>query len=148
MSWEKILKISDEDAISDAKRFADESDLTTDSENEMERLAKKIDVWLRENELQHDVSIYFNGKGWRYGSNDTYTEHEDMLGSDYFKYANDDTISISFEGTLNGVMNGHYGEKGRELAEKIVEIGEGRLYAVRNLQNIDKVVLEDYYSVV
>ena len=37
-------------------------------------------------------------------------------------------------------------EKGKNLAEKIVEIGEGRLYAVRNLENVDKVVLEDYYN--
>ena len=39
-------------------------------------------------------------------------------------------------------------EKGRKLAEKIVELGEGRLYVVRNLENVDQVVLEDYYSVI
>jgi len=38
-------------------------------------------------------------------------------------------------------------EKGKKLAEKIVEIGEGRLYVVRNLENVDEIVLEDYYSV-
>ena len=38
-------------------------------------------------------------------------------------------------------------EKGKRLAEKIVELGEGRLYVVRNLENVDKIVLEDYYSV-
>jgi len=38
-------------------------------------------------------------------------------------------------------------EKGKELAEKIVELGEGKLYIVKNIENIDKVVLEDYYSV-
>lgn len=38
-------------------------------------------------------------------------------------------------------------EKGKKFAEKITEIGEGRLYVVRNLENVDKVVLEDYYSV-
>ena len=37
--------------------------------------------------------------------------------------------------------------KGKQLAEKIVELGEGRLYVVRNLENVDKIVLEDYYSV-
>ena len=37
-------------------------------------------------------------------------------------------------------------DKGKRLAEKIVEIGEGRLYVVRNLENVDQVVLEDYYS--
>jgi len=38
-------------------------------------------------------------------------------------------------------------EKGKKLAEKIAEIGKGRLYVVRNLENVDKIVLEDYYSV-
>lgn len=38
-------------------------------------------------------------------------------------------------------------EKGRKLAEKIVEIGEGHLYVVRNLENVDQIVLEDYYRV-
>ncbi len=37
-------------------------------------------------------------------------------------------------------------EKGKKLAEKIVELGEGRLYVVRNLENVDQIVLEDYYS--
>ena len=37
-------------------------------------------------------------------------------------------------------------EKGKKLAEKIVEIGNGRLYAVKDIENVDKVVLEDYYS--
>ncbi len=39
-------------------------------------------------------------------------------------------------------------EKGKKFAEKIVELGEGRLYVVRNLENVDKIVLEDYYSVI
>ncbi len=36
-------------------------------------------------------------------------------------------------------------EKGKKLAERIVQIGEGKLYVVRNLENVDRVVLEDYY---
>jgi|TARA_Y100000310_G_scaffold336554_1_gene421427 Mg-chelatase subunit ChlD len=39
-------------------------------------------------------------------------------------------------------------EKGKELAEKIVELGEGKLYVVKDVNNIDKIVLEDYYGVV
>jgi len=37
-------------------------------------------------------------------------------------------------------------EKGKEFAQKIVEIGEGRLYVARNLEEVDKIVLEDYYN--
>lgn len=39
-------------------------------------------------------------------------------------------------------------EKGEALAKKIVEIGEGRLYGIKELENLDKIVLEDYYSFV
>ena len=38
-------------------------------------------------------------------------------------------------------------EKGKKLAEKIVELGEGKLDIVKNIENIDKIVLEDYYNV-
>lgn len=38
-------------------------------------------------------------------------------------------------------------KKGKKLAEKIVQLGEGRLYVVKNLENIDRIILEDYYSV-
>lgn len=37
-------------------------------------------------------------------------------------------------------------DKGEALAKKIVAIGEGRLYAVRDLGTIDRLVLEDYYK--
>ena len=36
--------------------------------------------------------------------------------------------------------------KGEELAKKIAELGEGRLFVVKDLEELDKVVLEDYYS--
>ncbi|MBN1377323.1 VWA domain-containing protein [Candidatus Woesearchaeota archaeon] len=37
-------------------------------------------------------------------------------------------------------------EEGLELSKKIVEIGNGNLYLVKNLDEIDKLILEDYYS--
>ena len=38
-------------------------------------------------------------------------------------------------------------EKGETLAKQITSMGDGRLYVVKNLENVDKIVLEDYYSV-
>lgn len=35
---------------------------------------------------------------------------------------------------------------GKHNAEKIVEVGGGKLYAVKNLSEVDKIVLEDYYN--
>lgn len=37
-------------------------------------------------------------------------------------------------------------ESATEFAQKIVEIGNGKLYFIRDLQNLDKIILEDYYS--
>lgn len=37
--------------------------------------------------------------------------------------------------------------KGEGLAKKIVELGDGRLFVVRDLEELDKIVLEDYYSI-
>lgn len=38
-------------------------------------------------------------------------------------------------------------EKGRKLAEKMTEIGKGKFYLAKNLEEIDALVLEDYYGV-
>ena len=36
--------------------------------------------------------------------------------------------------------------KGKKLAEKIVEVGDGRLYVCKETDDIDQILLEDYYS--
>ncbi len=38
-------------------------------------------------------------------------------------------------------------EKGEKLAKKIAKLGNGKLYMVRDLGEVDRIVLEDYYSV-
>jgi len=38
-------------------------------------------------------------------------------------------------------------EKGEKLAKKITKLGNGKLYMVRDLGEVDRIVLEDYYSV-
>jgi Mg-chelatase subunit ChlD len=38
-------------------------------------------------------------------------------------------------------------KKAKEFAEKAVEVGEGKLYMVKQVEELDKIVLEDYYSV-
>ena len=57
------------------------------------------------------------------------------------------SIAIS-KGITISLIGINLDEKGKRLAEKIVEIGEGRLYVVRNLDNVDRIVLEDYYGVI
>jgi len=38
-------------------------------------------------------------------------------------------------------------KEGKKLAEKITELGEGKLYLTKSLKDVDQIVLEDYYSV-
>lgn len=83
----------------------------------MEMLAKEIYDFCVENDLWGDNIIYFNGKAWATFSEwggvdgkkigeDLY-EYEDKDPRDYFEYANPDTLSMSFEGPLNHVLNGY-----------------------------------------
>ena len=37
-------------------------------------------------------------------------------------------------------------KEGKDIAERIAEVGKGRLFTVRNAENVDRIVLEDYYS--
>ena len=37
-------------------------------------------------------------------------------------------------------------KKGRKLAEQMIEISKGRLYVLKDVEEVDKVVLEDYYQ--
>ncbi|MAG15668.1 hypothetical protein CMO88_01260 [Candidatus Woesearchaeota archaeon] len=37
-------------------------------------------------------------------------------------------------------------KEGQEIAEKLAEAGKGRIFIVKDLDNIDRIVLEDYYS--
>ena len=53
--------------------------------------------------------------------------------------ARDQKITISLVGI-------NLDDKGLELARKIVEVGQGRLYRVKDLSEVDKIILEDYES--
>ena len=64
----------------------------------------------------------------------------------------DETLHAISEARAHGITVSLVGinldAKGRALANQIVRLGEGRLYAVRNLASMDKMVIEDYYQVV
>ena len=83
----------------------------------MEKLARDIYNWCIQNELWGDNCIYFNGKAWASWKDwgceqgkeigkDLY-EYEDKNPLYYFQYANPNTLSMSFEGELNYVLNGY-----------------------------------------
>lgn len=80
-------------------------------------LAIDIYEWCKKHDLWGDNTIYFDGKAWSnssewYGEKgkkiaDDLYEYEDRNPRHYFQYANSDTLSMSFEGSLNHVLNGY-----------------------------------------
>ena len=52
--------------------------------------------------------------------------------------ARDNNITLSLVGI-------NLDKKGQEFAKRLVEVGNGRLFMVKDLENLDKIILEDYY---
>ena len=83
----------------------------------MQRLAREIYDWCQAKGLWGDNIIYFEGKAW--GNMPTWNgekgkqideglyEYENKNPRDYIEYSNPDTITMSFEGSLNHVLNGY-----------------------------------------
>jgi Mg-chelatase subunit ChlD len=68
-------------------------------------------------------------------------------GDDPEKHTLEAAAMANARGITISVIGINLDEKGKKLAEKLVEVGRGKLYIVKDLKEIDKLVLEDYYSV-
>ena len=80
-------------------------------------LAIDIYEWCIKHGLWGDNIIYFDGVAW--SNSDTWHgehgkkiaedlyEYDDRNPRDYFEYANPETLSMSFEGSLNHILNGY-----------------------------------------
>jgi hypothetical protein len=110
-------------------------------------LAIDIYEWCIKHDLWGDNVIYFDGKAWAngdtwYGENgkkiaeDLY-EYEDRNPKDYFEYANPKTLSMSFEGGLNHVLNG-YTSRSWKLEEEFSKLFKkyGLYYELGNSWNL------------
>ena len=97
-------------------------------------VAKRIESFMKKHDLHYDVRIYFSGKAWDYDSWGKKTVIKDVKPSDYFDYANDDTISMSFEGPMNSVLNMY---NGYELFDKFSELDfDGYYFELGNSWNL------------
>lgn len=72
------------------------------------KIAKTIEKFIKKYDINRDVRIYFSNKCWDYDSYGKKTIINNIKGSTYFQYANDKTISMSFEGGLYDVINSFY----------------------------------------
>ncbi len=94
-------------------------------------IEKAIEMFPRDNVTKHLVLI---------------TDAAPTVGSD----PNKNTLNLVERASALGITISVIGieltKEGTELAKRIVEIGNGRLYVIRDLENLDRVVLQDYYS--
>lgn len=62
------------------------------------------------------------------------------------------TLNLVERAAANGITVSVIGigldKDGEEFSKKIVEIGQGNLHVIKDLDNLDKIVLHDYYSLV
>jgi len=58
------------------------------------------------------------------------------------------TSVARYAGITVSVIGINLSKEGEDLARSITETGDGNLYIVKNLENLDNIVLEDYYSLV
>lgn len=97
-------------------------------EKKNEALANDIKDFLIENQLTQDVRIYFNNKCYDWNG-DSYEDNkfkviEGIQGSTFFEYANDETVSMSFEGVLYEVLNYAFTSKHLRQLEEFEQVFE------------------------
>ncbi len=94
-------------------------------------IERAIDMFPRDNVTKHLVLI---------------TDAVPTAGDNPFK----DTLNLVERAAALGITISVVGidltDEGAELSRKIVEICNGRLYVIRDLENLDNIILEDYYT--
>lgn len=98
-------------------------DIVNENEIRNAKLAEDIKEFILDNGLGIDVRIYFNNACYDWANGEVYNKEPYLLknikGSTFFEYANDETVSMSFEGKLYDIIN--YGAN-YSLLEKFDEI--------------------------
>ncbi|MBS3152307.1 VWA domain-containing protein [Candidatus Woesearchaeota archaeon] len=94
-------------------------------------IEKAIEMFPRDNVTKHLVLI---------------TDAAPTVGSDPSKNTLNLVERAAAIGITISVIGIDLNKESTELAKRIVEIGRGRLYVVKDLENLDRVVLQDYYS--
>ncbi|MCK5283031.1 MAG: VWA domain-containing protein [Nanoarchaeota archaeon] len=75
------------------------------------------------------------------------TDAMPTIGDDPEKESLEEMSRIRNAGITVSLIGINLDDKAAEFAKKMVEIGEGKLYMVREVEELDKIVLEDYYSI-
>ena len=88
--------------------------------SKLHRLALDIESFIRKHELSSDLCIYFQGNKWCY---DSYGKKTISKGkaSNSFEWANDKTLSMTFEGPFYDVMEGYHGIELEQKFSKLLQ---------------------------
>ena len=97
-----------------------------------ETLKKAIELFPREEVTKHLILI---------------TDAIPTIGDEPEKETLESVSKARNKGITISIIGINLDDKGKKLARKIAEVGNGKLYAINNEENIDKIVLEDYYSI-
>jgi len=95
-------------------------------------LKKAVELFPEENAIKHIILI---------------TDALPTAGPNPEKETIKSAANIRDKGITISVVGISLDKNGRELAKKIVDVGKGKLYIARNIENIDRIVLEDYYQI-
>lgn len=76
------------------------------------------------------------------------TDGMPTIGEDPEKETINATSIARYAGITVSVIGINLNKEGEDLATDIVQVGDGKLYIVKNLENLDTIVLEDYYSLI
>jgi Mg-chelatase subunit ChlD len=74
------------------------------------------------------------------------TDAMPTVGDDPVKAALDAVEKAAAAGVTVSLIGIQLEEKGREFAEQVVQVGQGKLYLVQDLKDVGKIVLVDYYG--
>ena len=87
-------------------------------ETRNEQLANDIIKFLKENDLDTDVTLMYNGKRVFADTGDV----ENIVSAgDYVEYFNDDTITMTFEGNLYELLNGYWDSEFNDTYQKMYD---------------------------
>jgi|TARA_S200002703_G_C3608545_1_gene186873 hypothetical protein len=108
------------------------------------RVTQAISKWLVANDLHGEVHIYFNDRVYSFENDGKITRRSGIKGSTRFHYANDDTVSMSFEGPLYEVLNFYHPRSG-ELHEQLTNLvwEHGFWFEKGNAWNLSLYNMED-----
>jgi Mg-chelatase subunit ChlD len=75
-----------------------------------------------------------------------FTDALPTIGKDPEKEALQKVSMLRNEGISVSMIGLNLDAKGRAFAEKVTNIAQGKLYVIRDVENLDTIVLEDYYA--